>query len=920
MANVAARMVFFPQVVSSRKNVTQPRLDLFLSFPDVYDGAKVRLVVYHLDMYNRSPLCKKEGPAFFKFKQGDLTRAFLDDSKADPRHGTELNPKLGTETGVLLKMDGTLFRSKKKDVKAWWFGLRSSPEENTSKPFSILRLHMATTEEDVISGRVNPKAIGRIILLDDTFQNMYTDHRLAFRIALTSPHAGISEGGVIAASLCPEHNPACPPEPKDNPKNKGVVLFDAAAVKAGKPHPIGGDGGNTAPVPPTPNPRVLPFDLTGLYEHVDGARDPAILLHLNQAGHSLVGWFSLPIPVPGPQAPAPVAGLPPAPGCLWVSSMETEDKARGHQFFWAAQATNTINTMDPDAIVPQTNGAPGWIKRGTDPNDANVDAVVVTFEHNDGSASQALTLRKVRNDARWPWAIIRDPAHLTQEERDLLIADQVRPVATAVWERLRKQMDPKTVLEKGPPEKSIETVISDWVNTSAFNERRAARDRISNHLLHLMGPFIGPAGDYVHRAAVQIKAAAATYNVSVGAATDTVYGWLQRMVSQYMTELAAKRDADIDGMGGATDAQLYDMLENGFKRAEFGPEGKFIYTMTFSKVASTDKLPYIHGYWFTVTINKEVENKDKTRTQDATWGNKGWDKKALHGIFVATGIGAAFNNDGTKSTGKASKGGSLPGKTEFRSFASVTFPEFDGATFSVVGVSGPSVTGGAYGYKSDSSMVQFTLKNGTRLSAVIIEKGSTSSSKPSKSISGSFFQLSGGGGKLLSSIPSAQPPPDDTSDDIAKEKETRAGVFVLFARDSATLEQRNYFERRLAINRAMLQTGEPKARVLGYASPEASKAHNLDLSLRRATAVKMAVLDALDPDLIPSSFDVVGRGEEPAIKAGGLLDPPGKTSEEKKRVHEEELTKYWLWRAVDVWVQGSLVVRARPKEEQKGKP
>ncbi len=147
MANVAARMVFFPQTISNRKNVTEPRLDLFISFPDVYDGAKVRLVVYQLDMYARG-LCKQEGPAphFKKFKQGDLTRAFLESSKVDDQYGTELNPKLGPHTGILLKLDGTLLRSKKvESPRGWWFGLTGTPEENTSKPFSTLRFHMPTS-------------------------------------------------------------------------------------------------------------------------------------------------------------------------------------------------------------------------------------------------------------------------------------------------------------------------------------------------------------------------------------------------------------------------------------------------------------------------------------------------------------------------------------------------------------------------------------------------------------------------------------------------------------------------------------------------------------------------------------------------------------------------------------------------------
>ena len=917
MANVAARMVFFPQTVTDRKNVTEPRLDLAISFPDVYDGAKVRLVVYQLDMYARGALCKRgePSPGFQKFKQGDLTRAFLDNSKVDAMYGTELNPKLGPHTGILLKLDGTLLRSQKvKSPRGWWFGLTGTPEENTDKPYSILRFHMPTTQEDAIAGRVNAKAIARIILLNDTVQNMYANHRLAFRMALTSAHAGIAAGGVIASSLCPEHNPAVPPEPKSNPKNAGVVIWDEAAVKKGMPHPIGGGGESSPAVPATPNPRVMPFDLTGYYEHVNPGKDPAILLHLNQAGHALVGWFAFPIPVPGGPVPGTIAGWPTTPGCLWVSSLATEDKAKGYQFFWASQSSGGVNQMDPDAIVPHTNGAPGWIKRGTDPTDPKIDAVVLTFEHNDGSQAGTVTLRKVTDEARWPWAVISDASRISAEEREVIIAQQVRPVTNAVWARVREQMNPKTVLEKGPPEKTIQSVIVEWAGTTNPNVRWACRETISKHLLHVLGPFIGLVGDYEHQAALQIKAAATKYKVTVGTTTNTVYAWLMMMVTQYLSDMIDMRDAGDSGLKGKTDAQMYEeKVENGFRRAEFAPEGKYIYTMTFTQIAGTpDFVPVVNAYWFTVTINKEVEAKDGSRTQDTTWGNKGWDKKSLHGVMTAVGVAIGKG-------GKPGKGGSVPEKMEARSFASLTLPDFEGAKFTVVALKGPTAKVGPGGVTThDSSMIQFYLKNGVQLTSILSEnwKAGTDLGKPG--IEGP--ELAGGAGWLMSSIPKAEKPPDDTSKDIVKEKDTKTGVFVLFARDSATIEQRTYFERRLALNRAMFLVGSPHAKTLGYASPEGTSEHNRDLSKRRANAVKMAVLDAFDASLALTNFAVEGLGEEPSINTGKLLNPPGKTDDEKKRIHEEALTQYPVWRCVDFWIEGNLVLRARPKEEQKGKP
>ncbi|MBK8258108.1 MAG: hypothetical protein IPK82_36265 [Polyangiaceae bacterium] len=923
MANVAARMVFYPQTLSNRKNATEPRLDLFLAFPDFYDSAKVRLVVYHLDMYQKSPLLKNEdkgstipqpkggGGVFHKFKQGDLNRAFLSTTAVDDKYGSELNPKLGIGTGVLLKIDGTLFKCKKKEVKAWWLSPRGTPEENTSKPFSVCRFHVATTDEDARSGRVNPKAVGRIILLDDSHQYQWTDHRLAIRMALTHPHAGISEGAVIAASLCPEHNPACPPDDKNNIKNRGVILFDAAAVKSGKPHPIGEDKDKPL-VSPTPNPRVMPFDLTGRYEHINGAQDAALVLHLNQAGHALVGWFSLPIPMPAPFAPAPIVGLPAAPGCLWVSSLPNEDKVRGWQFLWARLPNNTVNTMDPDGIDNNPLGGTGWIQETKDPTDASVDAVNLTFEHADGTTSPVLTLRLVWPYPRWPWAIINDPKYFTPEERDLIITDEVRPVATGVWARLRKQFHPDAEIEKGPPQATVASVIRDWKALPQGGNRAGPRGKMATYLGHLIDPFRGLTGDYKHRAAEHIRAGALYHQVKAGDVFDSVYGWLMNMITDYMTWMIGQRQAGIGDFVGKSDAELYERVESGFRDIELVPQGRFIYTMKFKKYLGTEKLPAPNVFWFTVTIKKEVENPDHTRTPEKNWQSHGWEQVPLHGVFGAVGIGL--------SKGKPGLTGSLPGDTEFYHFADLQLPDFNEATFTVTEVSGPSASVGPAGFSTKTMLVQFRLKNGVRLSAVFEDVGPKVKPALPKKPSWSLFALAGGVGRLLTDLPKADKPPDDTSNDIAKGKDTGARVYALFQRDSAVLEQRNYFERRLAMLRAAFREEITKARVLGYASPEALPDHNRDLSLRRATAVKLAVMDAFHPDIVPSNFDVVAQGETPAIKVGGLLDPPGKTTADKIRIHEEELTKYWIWRVVELWIESILVVRVRPKEEEKGKP
>lgn len=908
---MADRMIIMPPRLTARQSGTAPRLDYVFVYPDVLAGAKVRLIVYDLDLFRQNPLCAAEGPGFARFKRGDQARAVLDPANAHPTFGSELDPLLVNGSGILLKLDGTLLRTQKLPApQGWYFSKRAEAVENSDKPFSIVRLHMPMDEKDADSRQVNADAIARIILRDDSFQHQITDHRLVFRVALTHPHAGIPAGGVVAQSLCPEHNPACPPAPPDNPRNAGAIVLEAAAVKQGKPPRIGGPDDPPAPLSPTPSPRVLPFDLTGFYEH--DSPNPEMILQVNQAGYSIVGWFSKPFTIFTPPANG-IPNLPTKPGCFYNPNPIT-NPAPGVSYLiaWQCQpAGSSINQGDPDDYNQTQHGELRRIPQPGAPGGPQDELIELTFEHDDGSPSATARFRKVKRGARWPWHIIADPALLSPDEREAVVVAHVQPVVGAAWERMRAQMNPAWVIEGGGGA-TFGDLIRSWYEASEVGSgRKLAREEVSKHLYTVISPFKDfYGGDHRRRAAAaRMQAFAAQYRLKIGSADETVLTWLRLIIGHYATDLVRKTGDD--------SAEFIErMLDKGFKDAEIWPGGRFVYTIKFEKLG-VPKVPVLKAYVFRATIKKEIRQDDGTLVPDKTWAMKSYDTKKLNGFFIATGVGYGFGGGSEK---KVSRGGAFPSEAVFDTLVNLQLPDFNGAWFSIVALElGKADSGQVKGAVLSSSMLQLRLRNGAHLVAIVSEefKFGFSGGKPGGA---KLFELSGGFGKITTDdIPDIDVT-EDSSDRILepKSEDVRAEAQVLFDKDSASLRDRHQLERRLAIVRAIFETEDPAARALGYTSPEGSEAHNDDLSQRRAAAVKTAVLDAFPPEMALTHFDVVGHGEKPGIIRQGFLDPPGVTAEDRIRIHREE-NDYAKWRKVDVFVSSLLVVRAAPKDEKKGK-
>jgi outer membrane protein OmpA-like peptidoglycan-associated protein len=127
-------------------------------------------------------------------------------------------------------------------------------------------------------------------------------------------------------------------------------------------------------------------------------------------------------------------------------------------------------------------------------------------------------------------------------------------------------------------------------------------------------------------------------------------------------------------------------------------------------------------------------------------------------------------------------------------------------------------------------------------------------------------------------------------------------------------EMRNSLERGLAVFRKLFTEADAQASAEAFASPEDTKEHNQILTDARAAAVKRAVADAFGVDLVIRDFVAAGYGEGPATdpNIGGLLDPESADAGQAPRIQREKEEVWPLWRRVDLWVVGWLILRMKP--------
>lgn len=954
---VPTRIILTPNTVTARQRGTKPYLEYRFTYPmdeagtSVFDGASVRIVVYDMDVYARSPLCAAEG-GLANFTRGDRNRAILDDTPLPNRGelGTVRNPATTEGSGALLVLDGAIHKVKKQkptDPNAWWFE-RTQTNSAQGTPMSIIMLRMATKEEEAVANSTSE--IAQLIIPEKSASVALI--KLALRVVLTAASGGVPEGGVLASNLCPEHSAACPPDPPTNPALKGFVTIDGSAILKGAPPTVVGPEGPAPVAPPAPTSRVMPFDLSGFYEaeHELGL-DPPLYVGLNQAGHSLVGWFT-----------RPAFGtnnnflIPGGPGCFYVNDLAIEG-VEGWIIAWHPQGKkpstesvdaaddNEVNTCDPDRIEDSSPYIEsGVLARPVAP--VASDSLSLVFRLKDGNGGlkgeQLYSLRKVNAEVRWPWRVLSNPNLVTKTMRDMLIIDQVHPIAAGVWRRFFARFEGGAFIPGSV--NTVQNVVQRWFDARGdsngdIGERNVAMAQMGDFLESILGPFLQTphrleAVQRLHTYALQNTV---TVNDAEGGddrptVTRSCMEWIQLMMDQRLGELIQLRDNNDDLLRAPngkmmTNSEIYasTQIHPGFRDAQISASGDFLYVLNLDSLTVPGPQNVVVSISHaTATVEKRFLQEDGSEVPDAGWIARGDDKKTLTGWYKTLGLSL----DTKKAIGGAA---SLPSEAEFRSFADLQFADFQEMDVDVIVTNVGTISTPIGGLTAFTSyQFDLYLKNGVHLKTFFDKAGDASLGVSPTLPGGNFFEFSRGWGRFETYNPVTQIPPEDAIESIVKKKEVIAWTPVQFARDSSTLQERGLFERRIAtVRRLFTEVKGRAARAIGYASPEHTSEYNKSLSLRRAVAVRTACKDALAPkqQVKDDLFDVLGLGEEPSTTMKvfadgtiwpGLLDPEkaGLTDDDKLRLKQES-GSYPEWRVVDLFVGALLVARTKTKDEIK---
>jgi hypothetical protein len=342
--------------------------------------------------------------------------------------------------------------------------------------------------------------------------------------------------------------------------------------------------------------RVVPPDLTGRYEHVPApGMNSAAVLHLNQAGHALVGWFSGP-PLFVSQR-SPTRSRAPEwnatwllPGVLVARLGTAADWQAGAPCYWvqsrASAPTSGIDLMvldgldPPDALTDDAHT--GYLRAAGPAVGVLGQEVQLMFEwagrSKDDAGSYDRFLR-VSGEARIPNFVIQQmPPGMTAA----MYADQVRPIPSSATDARRDAM--AGVGERVPP---LAGLITAWHEADADNTalRTIRREAIGNYVRDVLDPTI--PSYYRSSAFDTVRAQMAWKDLRVGALTQSYLQWLRQVAGE---ELARVRDVQAAHPGTAPKESDSPLLVT-FQRAGLMPVGDFLYTFNFSgQSADVNKL------------------------------------------------------------------------------------------------------------------------------------------------------------------------------------------------------------------------------------------------------------------------------------------------------------------------------------------
>jgi hypothetical protein len=706
--------------------------------------------------------------------------------------------------------------------------------------------------------------------------------------------------------------------------------------------------------PPKPDlTRKISPDATGYYEADPGAPmwNSNRTLHLNQAGHALVGWFR-----PPPSFVTPTQDYPVFFAVL-VASLNPAHKTAKGLFPFYYKTFDTLDGIDPDSVLSPFRP---W-KRTEPPEDAGVlqgmmeirpdpdgwdrpdeffsqrVLVTLTFELPDGTDSPP-----IRMVHKVPFARASERAIKFQDPSLMraLIVRQRRPIPSTFFDTSkpcgRAWRDARALFDPDPNGPLARQIASYEANKGDGPDNTPGRMIAIDKMTALLS-FPWNSTDYATFLSMLLMRDSSRNSLTIGTETKTYREWLASIAANEVTHSRTFPPVFTRFMAGMT------MFRCDFAFSALSGGGEFF--------------PCVKGAagGFKVTIDAftaPMANDGKMPSDDQF-------KKVAPNKPAAEFYGAFFELKGGLGDPP-----SLPEKISFYTSEMLDSSSFDGAYFTIaaldtsagasVGVSNP-VMNPRIGVKSggDTQLIRVFVNNvvleGTCADGGIKPKFSTS--KGFKMPKGStlkkifssrgtaddsdFFSItkgvkvsagvSGGVGYIGTQQKFANwmkaAPRSGTAWAEGGDARTLSAGFTVGSAEFTKREENGWslrflLETVLATDLALFG-GVPNVDVNGYASPEYTPQYNLTLSQKRADAVLQVIDDAVGP-LYSDTTTAVGLGDSQDVFTGSdgqqhqlqESDPTGNPADRAKfeKEHQEQVALWPLWRKVEVNIRGHFSV------------
>lgn len=338
----------------------------------------------------------------------------------------------------------------------------------------------------------------------------------------------------------------------------------------------------------------LPYpDLTGFYEHrPQKGKSSAIVLQINQAGRSIVGWFTGPPSfVTGNLVSDTVSrksaenGTRVLPG-VFVAFLEGNTiPLNGVKILWRQTAGNThpdptdpmaMFSLDPADIF--IGGRKEGFLRLTDGLAFEIGLeLALSFIYDSSFPIHDLSrydrFIRVSGKSRLPNENIRN---LSVEMQYKLIAEQVSPLSESYIEIIKSKIAPLTT-EKCP----VDVLLESWYKNEDPLTRMINREKISNYMQAALETN-NINNYYATTLYYWTRSFAANRELTINNEKKTYYDWYKLVVAEEMDHQRALQKANPKTAPPIDQVSLI----KAFKRVGFNPPGTYLYTFSFSEMGT----------------------------------------------------------------------------------------------------------------------------------------------------------------------------------------------------------------------------------------------------------------------------------------------------------------------------------------------